>query len=119
MQDMSIEEKYIKRAIDLAQNGLGMVSPNPLVGCVIVHEGKIVGEGWHEKYGQAHAEVNAIRQVPDSILEKSVLYSNLEPCVHHGKTPPCTDLILEKKIPKVVVSMKDPTHRYWVKELKN
>lgn len=82
-------EIYMKRALELARIGSGCVSPNPLVGCVIVHEGTIIGEGWHKKYGHAHAEVNAIKSVSEkSLLRESTLYVNLEPCSHTGKTPP-------------------------------
>ena len=96
------------RALELAKLGAGLVSPNPLVGCVIVHEGKIVGEGWHKKYGENHAEVNAIKSVKDqSILNQCDLYVNLEPCNHYGKTPPCADLIIEKKIKRVLISNLD------------
>jgi len=102
-------ERYMQRCLDLASMGMGNVSPNPMVGCVIVHDGKIIGEGYHKKIGQAHAEVNAIASVLDeSLLKDSTLYVNLEPCVHYGKTPPCTDLIIRKSIPKVVIGMKDP-----------
>jgi diaminohydroxyphosphoribosylaminopyrimidine deaminase / 5-amino-6-(5-phosphoribosylamino)uracil reductase len=88
----------MQRAMQLAMNGLGKVSPNPLVGCVIEHDGKIIGEGWHQQYGGPHAEVNALLEVKDeSLLPKSTLYVNLEPCSHYGKTPPCADLIIEKK----------------------
>ncbi len=99
----------MKRALELAALGRGHVSPNPMVGCVIVHEGKIVGEGYHKKYGEAHAEVNAIKSVKDqSILSSSTAYVSLEPCAHHGKTPPCADLLIQKKIKKVVIACRDP-----------
>lgn len=105
---MTQQEIFMARALELAKLGAGLVSPNPLVGCVIVHEGKIVGEGWHRKYGENHAEVNAIKSVKDqSILNQCDLYVNLEPCNHHGKTPPCADLIIEKKIKRVVISNLD------------
>ena len=101
-------ELYMKRALELASNGSGNVSPNPLVGCVIVHEGKIVGEGWHKKYGEAHAEVNAIASVTDpGILRECTLYVNLEPCSHKGKTPPCADLIISHRLQKVVIANQD------------
>ena len=88
--------------------GLGKVAPNPMVGCVIACEGKIIGEGWHQKYGDAHAEVKAINSVYDKdLLKRSVLYVSLEPCSHTGKTPPCTDLIIERRIPKVVIGCRD------------
>lgn len=103
------EEKYIRRCIELAKNGLGNVSPNPMVGAVIVCDGKIIGEGYHVRCGEAHAEVNAIRSVKDeSMLKHSTIYVSLEPCSHHGKTPPCADLIIEKQIPRVVIGCRDP-----------
>ncbi len=105
---MSNNETYIKRCLDLAVKGLGQVAPNPMVGCVIVCDGEIIGEGYHEQYGQAHAEVNAVNSVKDkSLLKKSTLYVNLEPCSHFGKTPPCADLIIEHKIPYVVIGSID------------
>lgn len=106
---MSSLETYMQRCLDLALLGIGNVAPNPMVGCVIVHNGKIIGEGYHETCGQAHAEVNAIRSVKDpDLLKESTLYVSLEPCAHFGKTPPCSDLIIEKQIPKVVVGTIDP-----------
>ncbi|NJM94946.1 MAG: bifunctional diaminohydroxyphosphoribosylaminopyrimidine deaminase/5-amino-6-(5-phosphoribosylamino)uracil reductase RibD [Cytophagales bacterium] len=106
---MTAEEKYMRRALELATLGIGHVSPNPLVGCVLVQDGRIIGEGWHAEYGQAHAEVRAINSVSDhDLLPDSTLYVNLEPCSHFGNTPPCMDLILEKKIPRVVVANRDP-----------
>lgn len=107
-------EKYMQRCIDLAGLGLGNVSPNPMVGAVVVLDDKIIGEGYHHKYGEAHAEVNAINQViskfPDhpELLKKSTIYVSLEPCAHYGKTPPCADLIIRCQIPKVVVGCRDP-----------
>ncbi|MEO1050485.1 MAG: bifunctional diaminohydroxyphosphoribosylaminopyrimidine deaminase/5-amino-6-(5-phosphoribosylamino)uracil reductase RibD [Bacteroidota bacterium] len=96
------------RALDLAQLGHGSVSPNPLVGCVIVHDNEIIGEGWHQQYGQAHAEVNAINSVANQdLLKNSTAYVNLEPCSHFGKTPPCADLIVQKQLKKVVVANVD------------
>ena len=106
---MNEDEKYIFRCIQLARNGAGNVSPNPMVGAVVVYNGKIIGEGYHIHYGKAHAEVNAISSVKDkSLLKHSTLYVSLEPCSHYGKTPPCADLIIEKQIPRVVVGCKDP-----------
>ena len=103
-----MNEFFMQRSIELAKNGLGNVAPNPMVGCVIVHEDKIIGEGYHQKYGQAHAEVNAINSIKDkTLLEKSTLFVNLEPCSHFGKTPPCSDLIIKNKIPRVVISCID------------
>lgn len=106
---MEANERYIKRCIDLAKKGFAHVAPNPMVGCVIVCEGKVIGEGYHRKYGEAHAEVNAINAVNnDELLKKSTLYVSLEPCAHFGKTPPCSNLIIEKKIPTVVIGCVDP-----------
>ncbi|MEK9739584.1 MAG: bifunctional diaminohydroxyphosphoribosylaminopyrimidine deaminase/5-amino-6-(5-phosphoribosylamino)uracil reductase RibD [Flavobacteriaceae bacterium] len=100
---------YMERCLQLARKGLGTTSPNPMVGCVIVYNQKIIGEGWHHKAGEAHAEVNAIHEVLDkSLLKKSTLYVNLEPCSHYGKTPPCSNLIVKYKIPNVVVATLDP-----------
>ena len=106
---MNIHEKYIKRCIKLAKNGLGATYPNPLVGSVIVHRDSIIGEGWHQKAGGPHAEVNAVNSVKDeSLLKKSTIYVSLEPCSHFGKTPPCSDLIIAKGIKKVVIGTVDP-----------
>jgi diaminohydroxyphosphoribosylaminopyrimidine deaminase/5-amino-6-(5-phosphoribosylamino)uracil reductase len=103
-----MDEQFIKRCFDLALNGLGSVSPNPLVGCVITHNNKIIGEGWHKKYGGPHAEVNAVASVADkSLLPSSTVYVNLEPCSHHGKTPPCADMLVEHRVKKVVISNVD------------
>lgn len=106
---IEVEEKYMARCIDLACGGLGSVAPNPMVGAVIVHEGKIIGEGFHRKCGEAHAEVNAIASVRDeSLLRNSTMYVSLEPCSHYGKTPPCSELIIKKGIPRVVIGCLDP-----------
>lgn len=106
---MKIHEKYIRRCIELAKNGLGTTYPNPLVGSVIVYEDKIIGEGWHKKSGEPHAEVNAVNSVKDkSLLKKATIYVSLEPCSHFGKTPPCCDLIIKNKIPNVVIGTVDP-----------
>lgn len=106
---MSKHQKYIRRCIELAQNALGNTYPNPMVGSVVVFEDKIIGEGWHKKAGEAHAEVSAIASVKDkSLLKKATLYVSLEPCSHFGKTPPCADLIVAHKIPKVVIGCLDP-----------
>jgi len=104
----TIDEKYLKRTLFLAELGKGNVAPNPMVGSVIVYKGKIIGEGYHEKFGDPHAEVNAINSVKDkSLLSNSTLYVNLEPCAHFGKTPPCSNLIIEHKIPRVVIGCID------------
>ena len=103
------EEKYMRRCIELAKNGLCNVAPNPMVGAVIVCDGLIIGEGYHIRCGEAHAEVNAIRSVKDkSLLSRSTIYVSLEPCSHYGKTPPCADLIIEKQIPRIVIGCQDP-----------
>ncbi len=105
-------EHFMQRCIDLAKNGLGTTYPNPLVGSVIVHKDTIIGEGWHRKAGEAHAEVNAVNSVKDqSLLKESTLYVNLEPCSHFGKTPPCADMIIRMKIPNVVVGAVDPNQQ--------
>lgn len=99
----------MQRALDLARLGLGNVSPNPLVGCVIIHENEIIGEGWHQHYGGPHAEVNAIYSVQNKdLLSSSTLYVTLEPCAHVGKTPPCVNLIIDHQIPHVVICNLDP-----------
>lgn len=105
---MKTHEKYIKRCIELAKNGFGTTYPNPMVGSVIVYNNEIIGEGWHRKSGEPHAEVNAINSVKDkSLLSKSTIYVSLEPCSHFGKTPPCCDLIIKNNIPNVVVGTID------------
>lgn len=104
----SQDEFYMRRAMELALRGRGFVSPNPLVGSVIVHANKVIGEGWHKQYGTAHAEVNAIQSVDDkSLLRESTVYVNLEPCSHFGKTPPCADLLIEHHVKKVVIANLD------------
>lgn len=105
---MTPEELFMKRCIELALNGYGHVAPNPLVGCVIVYDDKIIGEGYHQQFGKAHAEVNAIESVKDkTLLSNSTLYVSLEPCSHHGKTPPCVDMIIKHKIPHVMIGCAD------------
>lgn len=100
---------YMRRCMQLAVKGAGHVSPNPMVGAVIVYRNKIIGEGYHHCWGEPHAEVNAIRSVKDeSLLKDSTLYVSLEPCSHYGKTPPCSRLIIDKQIPRVVVGCLDP-----------
>lgn len=103
---------WMDRALQIAALGLGRVQPNPMVGAVIVHENKIIGEGWHMKYGEAHAEVHAIRSVKEkALLKNSTLYVNLEPCSHYGKTPPCAELICKHEIQRVVISNVDPNDK--------
>ncbi|WP_299365837.1 bifunctional diaminohydroxyphosphoribosylaminopyrimidine deaminase/5-amino-6-(5-phosphoribosylamino)uracil reductase RibD [Winogradskyella sp.] len=105
---MQVHEDYIKRCLQIGKNGLGTTRPNPMVGAVIVHNNQIIGEGFTSPYGESHAEVNAINAVKDkSLLCKSTLYVTLEPCSHYGKTPPCSDLIIKHKIPKVVIGCID------------
>lgn len=101
------DEKYMKIALELAKKGVGKVNPNPLVGAVIVKAGRIIGEGYHEYYGQAHAERNAVKNAREDV-EGSTIYVTLEPCSHYGKTPPCVDLLIEKKFKRVVIGMLDP-----------
>ena len=108
---LTIHETYIHRCLELAKLGAGHVAPNPMVGAVLVHEEKIIGEGYHQKYGGPHAEVNCInsvRQQDKNKIPVSVLYVSLEPCNHFGKTPPCSDLIIANKIPEVVIGCRDP-----------
>lgn len=106
---MADGEKFMRRCFVLAQLGAGWVSPNPLVGAVVVHNDRIIGEGWHAAYGGAHAEVNAINSVQNkALLKEATLYCSLEPCHHYGKTPPCVDLIIKCQFKKVVISNLDP-----------
>jgi len=106
--NVKIHEKYIKRCIEIAKNGLGYTAPNPMVGCVIVHNNSIIGEGYTSAYGGNHAEINAMNSVRDrSLLKSSILYVTLEPCSHHGKTPPCADAIINSLIHKVVIGTMD------------
>ena len=104
-----MDEAFINRCIELAYNGLGTTYPNPLVGSVVVYEGRIIGEGWHQRSGEGHAEVRAIASVKEkNLLPYSTLYVNLEPCCHYGKTPPCTELIIKHRIGRVVIGTTDP-----------
>lgn len=103
-----IDERFMHRALQLAAAGKGNVSPNPLVGCVIVHNGSVIGEGYHQQYGGPHAEVHAVQQVADeTLLPLSTVYVTLEPCSHFGKTPPCADLLISKKVGRVVIANLD------------
>jgi diaminohydroxyphosphoribosylaminopyrimidine deaminase/5-amino-6-(5-phosphoribosylamino)uracil reductase len=105
---MDHDELYMQRALELASLGRGQVSPNPMVGCVIVHQGRIIGEGWHQRYGDGHAEVNAVESVADqSLLSQSTAYVTLEPCSHFGKTPPCADLLIRHRLRRVVICNLD------------
>lgn len=108
---MAVDEIMMRRCLQLAAMGAGAVAPNPMVGAVLVYQDEIIGEGYHEQYGKAHAEVNCLNSVPEDkrpLIPLSTLYVSLEPCVHFGKTPPCTDLIIAKKIHKVVIGCTDP-----------
>lgn len=105
-------EHFMERALELAQKGEGNVSPNPMVGCVLVHNKIIIGEGWHKKFGEAHAEVNAVNSVIDkSLIPLSTAYVSLEPCSHFGKTPPCADLLIKEGISKVIICNTDPNEK--------
>src|SRR5437763_6446777 len=101
------DNPWMARALELAEKGRGFVEPNPLVGAVVVRDQQVVGEGWHEKYGQAHAEVNALARAGEA-ARGATLYVTLEPCCHHGKTPPCTDAVLRSGVRRVVAAMLDP-----------
>jgi len=105
----SLDEKYMHMCLELAEQGRGKVSPNPMVGCVILDiNGNIVSKGYHKKYGENHAERDALLKLRNNEAEKGTLYVNLEPCSHYGKTPPCVDLIIERKIKRVVIASRDP-----------
>jgi diaminohydroxyphosphoribosylaminopyrimidine deaminase/5-amino-6-(5-phosphoribosylamino)uracil reductase len=105
------DREHLARAIELARNGGGMVKPNPVVGAVVARDGEVLGEGWHERFGAAHAEVNAIEACGMADLSGATLYVSLEPCCHEGKTPPCTDAIVQAGIRRVVVASDDPTEK--------
>ena len=101
------DKTWMRRALELAERGRGHVEPNPLVGAVVVRDGQLVGEGWHQRFGEAHAEVNALAAAGEAARGRT-LYVTLEPCCHHGKTPPCTDAVLRAGIRRVVAAMPDP-----------
>jgi pyrimidine deaminase RibD-like protein len=105
------DRAHLERAIELARNGVGAVKPNPVVGAVVARDGEVLGEGWHEEYGGVHAEVNAIEACGVADLSGATLYVSLEPCCHEGKTPPCTDAILQAGIRRVFVASDDPTEK--------
>lgn len=99
----------MRRALELAARGRGAVAPNPMVGCVITQGGQVIAEGWHQRYGEAHAERNAVYQIDDhDRLVDSTVYVTLEPCSHYGKTPPCADLLVQHRVGRVVISNHDP-----------
>src|SRR5690606_41688273 len=103
-----MESVYMHRALELAALGSGHVSPNPMVGCVIVHKGEIIGEGWHKVYGGPHAEVNAINSVLDkTVLKESDVFVTLEPCAHYGNTPPCADLLVQHQVRSVIIGRSE------------
>ena len=105
----NLDEKYMRMCFTLAKRGLGRVSPNPLVGCVILDKnGEVVSKGYHKKYGENHAERDALEKLQNNEAEGGTLYVNLEPCSHYGKTPPCVDLIIERKLKKIVIATRDP-----------
>ncbi len=106
-----LPDNYMQRCLELAKLGAGFVAPNPMVGAVLVYEDRIIGEGWHQKYGEAHAEVNCIHSVKKEdkeLISQSTMYVSLEPCSHVGKTPPCADLIIQCKIPRIIIGCRDP-----------
>ena len=112
-KDSTYHSKYMHRCFELAKLGESYVAPNPMVGAVLVYENTIIGKGYHERYGEAHAEVNCLNSVSaenQHLIPLSTLYVSLEPCAHFGKTPPCADLIIQHKIPKVVISVQDTFH---------
>jgi diaminohydroxyphosphoribosylaminopyrimidine deaminase/5-amino-6-(5-phosphoribosylamino)uracil reductase len=111
LQQTATDHQHLARAIELADRGTGRVHPNPVVGAVVVKDGAVVGEGWHAEYGGPHAEVNAIADCGDADLRGATIYVSLEPCCHHGQTPPCTDAILAAGIGRVVVASDDPTEK--------
>ncbi|MDR2980263.1 MAG: bifunctional diaminohydroxyphosphoribosylaminopyrimidine deaminase/5-amino-6-(5-phosphoribosylamino)uracil reductase RibD [Bacteroidales bacterium] len=109
---MTVDESYMARCLELASLGLGQVQPNPMVGAVLVADGKIIGEGWHRKYGEPHAEVNAFNSVEDKqLLSSATLYVNLEPCSHYGKTPPCADTVIAHNVRRIVIGSIDPNEK--------
>jgi diaminohydroxyphosphoribosylaminopyrimidine deaminase/5-amino-6-(5-phosphoribosylamino)uracil reductase len=111
---MNRQEQYMQRCIELALKGAGSVAPNPMVGAVLVYNDTIIGEGWHQQYGEAHAEVNCILSVKEEdkkLIPQSTIYVSLEPCAHYGKTPPCADLIISQDIPEVVIGCTDSFHK--------
>lgn len=120
---MDFDELMMKRCIELAENGLGMTYPNPVVGCVIVRNGRIISEGWHQKAGEPHAEVNAVNKIKDKeILKECEIYVSLEPCSHFGKTPPCSDMIVRYGFKRVIVGISDPNSKVngeGIKRMKN
>lgn len=120
MKNKNSDEKYMKMCFALAKRGRGQVSPNPMVGCIVLNkDGNIISKGYHKKYGENHAERDALLKLKNNEADGGTLYVNLEPCSHYGKTPPCVDLIIEKKIKKVVFAMKDPNPKVdGIKKLK-
>src|SRR4051795_12055605 len=111
VQRTKTDHQHLARAIELAERGVGRVSPNPVVGAVIARDGEVLGEGWHDEYGGPHAEVNAIAACGDADLRGAALYVSLEPCCHHGRQPPCTEAILDAGLARVVVAGDDPSSR--------
>src|SRR5262245_51368928 len=103
----SADHAFMSRALQLAERGLYTTTPNPRVGCVVVHAGRIVGEGWHQRAGEAHAEIEALRAAGERTRGATV-YVSLEPCSHHGRTPPCADALIAAGVARVVAAMRDP-----------
>ena len=104
---MNDESRYMERAIELARRGEGLVEPNPMVGCVLVRDGDVVGEGWHQRFGGPHAEIEALRMAGDA-ARGATAFVTLEPCAHAGKTPPCTEALIAAGVARVVVACRDP-----------
>src|SRR5215470_8774922 len=107
IHDTTVDVQYMQQALELARRGIGFVSPNPLVGCVIVNGGEIVGLGYHQRFGGPHAEVYALQEAGPR-AHGAVLYVNLEPCSHMGKTPPCADAVIQAGVSRVVAALRDP-----------
>ena len=105
------DARFMARALQLARRGMYTTDPNPRVGCVVVKDGKIIGEGWHERAGQPHAEINALTQAGQTHAQNAGVYLTLEPCCHHGRTPPCTQALIKAGVKRVVAAMRDPNPR--------
>ena len=105
-----IDQRWMQYALEIARRGQGAVEPNPMVGCVIAVDNQLIAEGWHEQFGQAHAEVNALAKTGEADLSEATLYVTLEPCAHHGKTPPCSQTVIASGIKRVVIAIADVRH---------
>src|SRR5690606_29091832 len=118
---MTQQEAYMRRCLELAQKGKGSAAPNPMVGAILVHENRIIGEGWHQKHGEAHAEVNCIESVAAAdkhLVPESTMYVSLEPCAHHGKTPPCAERLVKERVKQVIICNTDPFEKVSGKGIK-